>query len=944
MIPAPASPDLAALGERLGPIRDRLARGDSPAAAWAADLRKTLEAAISPESDPGGGAVADSLRRLSLMLEVWDCLGAEGGETAGELPGFFEEALDRLIDASSTGDPTDAAGWILRRSGAGWGEYLALLDPGLAAESSADAWVAPPDDPPVESEAAAADLAALLRTMAGLGPGAEPAPSPASEPPAPPAPRPEAEDVSGAEPSTQGASAADLGREAAALRLDPEICAAFAADASDLLARIQELVLGLGGGEDARLLHELGRCYHTLKGAAGSVGLIGLATDIHDLEDRLELAGGHAPAELCRRLEGSLAQIESVLGALAGPGPNRPSAGAESGQTQPASDGGDRPAAAASEEPDGLIRVPAERFEELMDHCSELLTRRRAWSEQAERMKHLAATARLCSHRLRMSVDRLGEASLGESRGQGRARDPRGDDLVGLIRRMTEQSEDLTALAATAREAAIPMAEEAESLSRLSLRLWESLQAVRIVPVRGLFRRLIRVARDAARVEGREIEVVLVGEDTSADRLLLDKAYEPLLHIVRNAVGHGVEAPPDRVRLGKPPVGRITLEARREANSLRIAVEDDGRGLDHEAILAKGRRLGLIGPEERPGPERLNALIFQSGFSTRADANAISGRGVGMDVVAREVEALRGRIELTSRPGQGTRLAIQLPARLSLEHVMVVRVGGQAFAVPTSAIDSVHQDRVGSAEGGDEPSLMEIGGRRLPVVDLKSVLGSSEPPRLPCPTLLVEGAGGEAVALRVDSIDGPLELVIRPLGPLLAGHPAITGAGLTTGGEIVPALDVSGLLKLALSGPADAPTPPDEDRPRALVVDDSLSVRRVATRNLQALGLEVDEAADGEQALGKLRQRPYRLILTDLEMPRMDGFALLAELGRTGTLGTIPVVVTSTLADPETRRRVLDLGARAYVTKPVVAEELAGVVESLLAGPEPRACRTGSPC
>ena len=205
--------------------------------------------------------------------------------------------------------------------------------------------------------------------------------------------------------------------------------------------------------------------------------------------------------------------------------------------------------------------------------------------------------------------------------------------------------------------------------------------------IRGLFQRLARVAHDAARVEGRQVDVVMVGEETGLDRAVQDKAFEPLLHVVRNAVGHGIEAPADRLASGKSAAGRITLEARREGNTLVVSVQDDGRGLDHEAIAAKARSLGLLLPDEKPSTERLNNLIFHSGFSTKGQANAISGRGVGMDVVAREVGLLKGTIELQTERGRGTRLTIRLPARLALETAMIVRVDGQAFALPVAQIE-----------------------------------------------------------------------------------------------------------------------------------------------------------------------------------------------------------------------------------------------------------------
>jgi chemotaxis protein histidine kinase CheA/ActR/RegA family two-component response regulator len=722
--------------------------------------------------------------------------------------------------------------------------------------------------------------------------------------------------------------------EARGLELDPELRAILTADMTDLFARIQERVLGLGaGGDDSAGLHELGRCYHTLKGAAGSAGLTGLAAMIHSLEDELEEASGAVPDDLVRRMEESLSMIEGILEVL----DDRESPDPSALEARPSTTASGPEEGPGHSESDGLIRMPSVRFEELVDLCSELLTRRRAWAGLADQMKGLAQSARGCSHRLRGNVDRLTEAMPTPS---SRGRSPRhhdAEELAATLRRMVEQAEDMNALAATAREAAIPMSTEAEDLARLSLRLWEGLQSVRIVPVRGLFQRLIRVARDAARVEGRNIEVVLVGEETGADRTLIDKAYEPMLHIVRNAVGHGIEAPNDRDRAGKPRAGTITLEARREGNTVVLSVQDDGRGLDHEAILAKGRRVGLIGPDEQPSVDRLNGLIFHPGFSTKSEANSVSGRGVGMDVVAREVELLRGRIELTSNQGKGTKLTIRLPTRISLEPVMVVRIRGQAFAVPTSAIDTINRaDRVDRNDPGGVP-VVTLGDRSLPMLDLGSILGFSGPVADSCPTVLVVTSDSESVALRVDGIDGPMELVLKPLGPLLAGHPAVSGAGLSPAGEVIPSLNVAGLFRLAGAGACDSTAISGpvllEERPAALVVDDSLSVRRIASRRLRALGFEVDEANDGEEALGRLRGRSYRLIMTDLEMPRMDGFALLAELGRTGVMESTGVVVTSTLTDEATRRRVFDLGAIDFVPKPVDPGTLAAAVAPLLEEP-----------
>jgi chemotaxis protein histidine kinase CheA/ActR/RegA family two-component response regulator len=803
--------------------------------------------------------------------------------------------------------------------------------------------------------------------------GATPAPAaappaPATTRPAPPAARPAPEPpepagapgwvisplmTTGDEPSAGGrpadravpnVSPADHGAAEVlppGLELDPEFREAFLAEGTDLFERIEALVLKLGREPDASpTLHELGRCFHTLKGAAGSVGLAEFSARVHSLEDRLESCAGNPPAELVDLLLKTVGDFEQLLQALRrGDAPRAPappppppwpsrqgSAAVPPPRTAPAARKDEPTPESATNE--GLLRIPSGRLDELMDLVSELIARRGVLSEQAETVKALAATARTCRNRLLASIERLRDVGV----------DPR-VDLPGLIRALTEQGEDLAVLIQSAQASAVPLTDDGDAIARISLQLWESLQAIQIVPVRGLFHRLSRVARDAARIEGREVEVVMVGEDTGLDRAVQDKAFEPLLHIVRNAVGHGIEAAAERARSGKSSVGRVTLEARREGNRAVLVVQDDGRGLDYPAIEAKGRRLGLIAPDETPGIDRLNALIFQSGFSTRPEANAISGRGVGMDVVAKEVGRLRGTIDLASQSGQGTSITIRLPTRLALERAMVVRVDGQAFALPVELIELAQPFEPKEGQEWGPNATMRVREERVPLVDARRALGISMNAPDPCPKLILVRADGGPLALLVDEIVGARELVVKPLGPLLAGHPVISGTSVSLTGEVILSLNPSDLARWHREGSAvpaggAAPTPAARTAP-VLVVDDSISVRRVAARHLSALGFEVDEVSDGVEAIQKLRSRPYRLVLTDLEMPRMDGFELLAQLERMGSLSATPVVVTSTRSDPETRRRVLALGAAAFVAKPLEPGELAAVVGRVGARGEP---------
>jgi CheY-like chemotaxis protein len=450
----------------------------------------------------------------------------------------------------------------------------------------------------------------------------------------------------------------------------------------------------------------------------------------------------------------------------------------------------------------------------------------------------------------------------------------------------------------------------------------------------------------------------MLGEETSVDRAIQDKAFEPLLHVVRNAVAHGIEPPADRARACKPALGRVTLEARREGNTLVIAVEDDGKGLDTEAIADKARRLGWLAADETASPKQLNAFIFQPGFSTRSHANEISGRGVGMDVVAREVSKLRGTVDLTSQPGRGARITLRLPSQLALETTLIVRVFGHGFAVPASQIESVQPFEAAIPSSGslsDDGRHTDASSSRasptvlfrdqtIPVVFVSDTLGIRHHTSPPWRKLMVVRAGSRLVGLVVDTVEGTEDLVIKPLGALLAGHPLVSGTSLSVNGELISILNPKGLERWLIhhevsekvSAPASLAREPRRgfraDRPTVLVVDDSISVRRGIARQLRGLGLDVHEVSDGMEALSRLRGSSYGLVVTDLEMPRLDGFALLAEMKRSAPLAAIPVVVASTLCDTETQRRVLELGAKALFCKPVDPGKLARITEQLLPG------------
>jgi chemotaxis protein histidine kinase CheA len=1002
-----SAPGPLPLGDRLLELAEliqaALAPGSRPD--QLAAVRRSVQDVQAETETRGMEPRARALARIGLLTEVWECLSADQPDSAGDVGFFCAKAASQLARSERLGDGgEEVAGWVLDESSSLWGEYLDLLET-PSPPGSEDPL--PPEEPTDLDSSPAIDTQALLRLFTGFtggGPPESKEPDPAVGAPGsspacgrhPPVPRPTA--TAAVEPVARTIAPAPRARPGIPppvlkipplpprIDLDEEIREAFLADVTDLFERIEPLVLGLHRAADqGGTLLELGRCFHTLKGAAGSVGLADLASLVHALEEHLKEAGSHASAALNDLLHEILGYLDGLLtwlrtGAAKGAGDERsagdaadrpviddspsardpardpaampapeaalPPPGQESSTTTTPPSTASPPSSTAAE---GPVRIPASRFDELMDLVSELISRRRLWAGQAESMKPIAAMVRTCRNRMLGTLDRLHEAGLGRDQ-RTLVLEPRAD-VPGQLRRLAEQADDLAVLAETAQAAAVPMADHGDALGRLTIQLWDELQAIRVVAIQGLFQRLIRVAHDAARVEERQVEVVTFGDETGVDRAVQDKAFEPLLHVVRNAVGHGIEPPADRLKASKAATGRITLEARREGNTLVISVQDDGRGLNHEAIAAKARRLGLLAPDERPSIERLNNLIFHSGFSTKQEVSAISGRGVGMDVVAREVGLLKGTIDLQTEPGRGTRLTIRLPARLALETAMIFRVDGQAFALPVAQIEYAQpyepepesESEPAGPSGREEASgrrgdSISFRDRRIAVIRAREMLGIATTPAPECPKLLVVRAGTGLIGLVVDAIEGTEELVIKSLGALLAGHPVISGTSQSVGGEVISILNLSTLGRRINEGASTAPfglaPRAGHERPlpgpAVLVVDDSISVRRVAARQLRALGLEVDEVSDGLEALGRLRSRRYGLVVTDLEMPRLDGFELVAEMQRTTSLAAIPVIVASTRADPETRERVLALGARAFLAKPVDPGTLAGALGPLL--------------
>ncbi|HMY79406.1 MAG TPA: response regulator, partial [Thauera aminoaromatica] len=509
--------------------------------------------------------------------------------------------------------------------------------------------------------------------------------------------------------------------------------------------------------------------------------------------------------------------------------------------------------------------------------------------------------------------------------------------LQELTRMMAESVNDVT----TVQQGLLHSLDGAElalgSQARMARELQQGLMQVRMLPFDNLASRLYRVVRQSARELGKRAALDLRGGRIEVDRSVLEQMAAPLEHLLRNAVAHGIEAPAARLAAGKAETGNIELTVRQEGNEIAIEIADDGAGLDLERIAAQARARGLLGADERVDERRLVNLIFVSGFSTAREVSAVSGRGVGMDVVKAQTAAAGGRVEVASRPGAGTRFSIRLPLTLAVTQTLLVEALGRSWAVPANMIVQAMELKPDALQAMQRAHGIEWQGEHYPYRYLPRLLGDREarPAEARYSWVLLLRAGAQTLALHVDGLRGNQEVIVKNAGPQLTRVVGMSGATVLGDGEIVLILNPVALGARAatttdeahagLFGPA-AEAPPPLHLPTVMVVDDSLTVRKITGRLLEREGYRVLTAKDGVDALEQLIDLKPDVVLTDIEMPRMDGFDLVRNIRADARLHDLPVVViTSRLAEKH-RRYALEVGADHYLGKPYQEEELLALV------------------
>jgi two-component system chemotaxis sensor kinase CheA len=494
------------------------------------------------------------------------------------------------------------------------------------------------------------------------------------------------------------------------------------------------------------------------------------------------------------------------------------------------------------------------------------------------------------------------------------------DHLIGLVGEITHNQRRLAhSLAGTARHPE-NVADELDSGARLLGELKDAAVGMRTLPLSLIASRLPRAVRDLAVAAGKDVEFVLSGTGTELDRVILESLSDPLVHLLRNAVTHGIEFPAERERVRKPPRGRVELRAMTRGSTVEIVVADDGMGVP-AAALDEARREGSLAD-----------VLSRPGYSTAEEVTDLAGRGVGLDAVDAYARSLGGNLEIRSEPGGGTAVALVLPLALALLEVLLFERGSAAYGVPLAVVEEV-VTAAGTLTLEGRPA-MELRGHPVPVADFAAVAGAHAPPLGDRPPALVISAGGRRAAVACDKLLGEEEVVVKPLGPLLAAVPGYLGATVLGDGRLALLVEPSALTRRSRR-PAEMPgipPPVPPAAPKILVVEDSFTVRELQRSILEAAGYRVVTARDGSDALAAIgRDTEVALVVTDVEMPELDGLELTRAIRADTAHSSLPVVIVTSRTGDEDRRAGIVAGADAFMAKGSFGQRaLLDIVERLI--------------
>ncbi len=746
--------------------------------------------------------------------------------------------------------------------------------------------------------------------------------------------------------------------------LDESLVDVFLEESSEVMLRVDECMQRWMRQGDFQVAAEIRRCLHTLKGGARMAGLDPVGELSHELETVLELsAPENTDMRHLRLLQGGFDDLHDMLAAAAQrqplPQTQQPELAdladsADSYDVQDAPAQPDHfPQAAPAGESDSAVRetlrVNAQVIDHLTNVAGEVSIFRARLAQEISGMRGGVNEVEQTVSRLRDQLRKLELETEAQilSRHQYEAEqdaefDPleldRYSTIQQLSRALAESVNDLLNLQESLEHGTRQSEAILVQQSRVNTELQDGLLQTRMVSFGTLAPRLRQVVRRAAQESGKPANLELfIAEDGQLDRNMLEQINAPLEHMLRNAVAHGIEPAGQRRKAGKPVEGLINIRVFREATELVIQLRDDGRGLDSQRILQHAVERELISAEAELSEHEVRQLIFIPGFSTADGVSELAGRGVGMDVVRSTVRQIGGSLELNSEPGQGTEFIIRIPMTLTVMQAVMVDLDDRQFAIPVGNVLGVTKLPSEEYLRCFEQGHLSYAGADNPLLELETMLGFN---RAPVPkgmiSIVVLEAGGQRAAIRIPELRRHQELVIKPLGPQLTSIPGILAGAISGEGQVILILDMGPLIRRSTATDVTLPSLAEQQQqevrrqPLVLVVDDSITVRKVTSRVLEQHQLEVMTARDGIDALEVMSDRVPDLILLDIEMPRMDGFELSRYVRSDARLRHIPIIIISSRSGEKHQQTAQDVGANHFLGKPYQEKELLRQVDLLL--------------
>jgi two-component system chemotaxis sensor kinase CheA len=704
------------------------------------------------------------------------------------------------------------------------------------------------------------------------------------------------------------------------------------------------------GAQRAELVETVFREAHSLKGAARAVNLMEIESTCQSLESVFAALKGKRLA-VSPPLVDLLQQTMDALGGLLAPGaspspsrspavaalkrqlddaaagmmpgPQMPPPPPSVAQTPPAS-----PSPPPGPPPD-TVRVSTMKLDTVMRQAEEFLSPRLAAGQRTRELHEAVAALAVWKKeraRIQPALRWIERTSTRRLQDTGSARERQ--EISRLLEYLDAEQLHMKMLEERLARLTQSAEHDRRTLSGMTESLLHDVKEMQLLPFASLLDMFPRFIRELARGQGKEVEPVLRGGEIEIDRRILEAMKDPLIHLLRNAIDHGIEPPAARVDQRKSPRGTITVTvSQQDGGKVELLVADDGAGIDAARVRAAAGRLGLVSAEEaeRLDESEAQALVFQSGMTTSPLITDVSGRGLGLAIVREKVERLGGSIALESQPGAGTAFRIVLPLTLATFRGVLVRAGEQLCVIPAAHVERVTRVAGPDVQTVENRETIALDGQALALVWLGDVLElprreNAEESAGGMPAVVL-GSGLARIVFRVDDLLGEQEVLVKTLGPQLARVRNVAGASVLGTGQVVPVLNVPDLLKSAVKqataprAPIAAGQPDAAEKPSILVAEDSITSRALLKNILESAGYRVATAVDGIDAYTALKTGAFDLLVSDVEMPRMDGFDLTARVRADKQFAELPVVLVTALGSREHRERGIDVGANAYIVK-----------------------------